>query len=147
MGKHTERVFKKHSLKLNTPCHNDTSWYTDSDGFLEHSPTRGGLHYKESTLQKIILGVLAGTLHHTLIVEWIGETTLWSSWLFLKIDHSQMQHPSNSTPRNILKENSHTPQFIQGDICRGVKKKKTFKISNTWTCPKSPSTEQWMKKT
>ena len=32
---------KKHSLKLNTTSHNNTSWYIDTDGFLEHSPGWG----------------------------------------------------------------------------------------------------------
>ena len=44
--------------------HNNTSWYTDTDGFLEHSPRRGSLYYKAPTLQKIIpvfLGVPRGT--------------------------------------------------------------------------------------
>ena len=30
---------KKKSLKLNTASHNNTSWCTDTDGFLEHSPS------------------------------------------------------------------------------------------------------------
>ena len=34
--------------------------YTDTDGFLEHSPKGGRLYYKGSTLQKIILVVLGG---------------------------------------------------------------------------------------
>ena len=32
-----ERIFKKNSLKLNTASHNNASWYTDTDGFLEHT--------------------------------------------------------------------------------------------------------------
>ena len=51
---------QKNSLKLNTASHNNTSWYIDTDGFLEHSPTRGSLSYKRSSLQKIILGFLGG---------------------------------------------------------------------------------------
>ena len=43
MGKRVERVFKKNSLKLNTASHNNTSWYTDPDGLLEHSPSGGSL--------------------------------------------------------------------------------------------------------
>ena len=39
MGKRVERVFKKNSLKLNTASHNNTSWYTDTDGLLEYSPS------------------------------------------------------------------------------------------------------------
>ena len=32
---------KKNSLKLNTASHNNASWFTDTDGFLEHSPKQG----------------------------------------------------------------------------------------------------------
>ena len=42
MGKHIERVFKNNSMKLNTASHNNASWYTDTDGFLEHSSSWGG---------------------------------------------------------------------------------------------------------
>ena len=46
MGKRVEKVFKKKkALKPNAASHN-TSWYTDTDGFLEHSPGGGGLYYK-----------------------------------------------------------------------------------------------------
>ena len=43
MGKHIEMVFKKNSLTPNAASHNTTSWCTDTDGFLEHSPSRGSL--------------------------------------------------------------------------------------------------------
>ena len=46
---------KKNSLKQNAASHNNASWYTDTDGFLEHSPS---LYYKEPALQKIIPGFL-----------------------------------------------------------------------------------------
>ena len=46
---------KKNSLKLNAASHNNASWYTDPDGFLEHSPSGENLCYKGPTLQKIIL--------------------------------------------------------------------------------------------
>ena len=46
---------KKNSLKLNSASHNNTSWYTDTDGFLEHSPSGGSLYYKGPSLQRIIL--------------------------------------------------------------------------------------------
>ena len=36
VGKCAERVFKTNSLKLNAASHNNASWYTDTDGFLEH---------------------------------------------------------------------------------------------------------------
>ena len=58
MGKHIERVFQKDSLKLNAASRNNTSWSTDTDGFLEHSPSRGSLYYKRPSLQKIILVVV-----------------------------------------------------------------------------------------
>ena len=41
MGRYVERLFKNNSLKLNAASHNNASWYTDTDGFLEHSPSRG----------------------------------------------------------------------------------------------------------
>ena len=50
------RVFKTNSLKPSTASHNSASWYTDTDGFLEHSPSKESLYYKGSALQKIILG-------------------------------------------------------------------------------------------
>ena len=50
-----ERIFTKISLMPNTAFHNNTSWYTDADGFLEHSPSWGSLYNKGPTLQKIIL--------------------------------------------------------------------------------------------
>ena len=34
---------KKNSLKPHTASHNNTNWYTDTDGFLEHSPSGGSL--------------------------------------------------------------------------------------------------------
>ena len=45
---------KKNSPKRNAASHNYASWYTDADGFLEHSPSTGSLHYKGPILQKII---------------------------------------------------------------------------------------------
>ena len=44
----------KNSLKPNAASHNNASWYTDTDVFLEHSPSGGSLYYKGPTLQKII---------------------------------------------------------------------------------------------
>ena len=55
MGKCIERVFKTNSLKPSAPSYNNASWYTDTDGFLEHSCSRGSLYYKGPVLQKIIL--------------------------------------------------------------------------------------------
>ena len=45
---------KKNSLKPNAASHNNASWYADTDGFLEHSPSRRSLYYKSPALQKII---------------------------------------------------------------------------------------------
>ena len=33
------RVFKTNSRKANSASHNNTSWYTDTDGLLDHSPS------------------------------------------------------------------------------------------------------------
>ena len=46
---------QKNSLKPNAASHNNARWSTDTDGFLEHSLTRGSLYYKGPTLQKVIL--------------------------------------------------------------------------------------------
>ena len=51
---------KKNSLKPNAASYNNTICYTDKDGFLKHSPSRGSLYYKEPTLQKIIMGFFGG---------------------------------------------------------------------------------------
>ena len=45
MGKHVERVLKKNWLKLNVASHNKARGSTDTDGFLECSPSRGTLYY------------------------------------------------------------------------------------------------------
>ena len=58
MAKCIERIFIKNSLKPIITSHNNASWYTDTDGFLEDSPSRESLCYKGPPLQKIILGVL-----------------------------------------------------------------------------------------
>ena len=53
-------AFKESSKKLteaNAASHNkanNASWCTDTDGFLEHSPSWGSLYYKGPALQKII---------------------------------------------------------------------------------------------
>ena len=36
VGKYTESL-QKNSLKLKVSSHNSASWYTETDGFLEHS--------------------------------------------------------------------------------------------------------------
>ena len=46
---------KKQSLKPSAASHNNASWCTDTDGFLEHSPSRGSLYSKGSALEKVIL--------------------------------------------------------------------------------------------
>ena len=55
MGKHIKSFQKKkNSLRPNTASHNNASWYTDPDGFLEHSSFEENLYLKGPTLQKII---------------------------------------------------------------------------------------------
>ena len=51
----TLKESSKNSLKPNAASHNNTSWYTDTDRFLEHSPRRGSLYYKRPALQKKML--------------------------------------------------------------------------------------------
>ena len=53
---------KNNSLKPNAASHN-ASWYTDTDGFPEHSPSGGSLYYKGPALQKIIPFYLGPTLY------------------------------------------------------------------------------------
>ena len=45
-SKCVKRIFKKHSLKLNTASHNNASCYTALDRFLEHSLSQESLYYK-----------------------------------------------------------------------------------------------------
>lgn len=52
MGKRTERVSKKISLRPNTTSLNNALWYTDADGLLEHSPSRGSLYCKGLPLRR-----------------------------------------------------------------------------------------------
>ena len=67
MGKCVERVFKKNSLKPNTASHNSASWCTDTDGFLEHSPSGGSLYlyYKGPAGQEVIPVFFLGSPHIT----------------------------------------------------------------------------------
>ena len=67
----------KNSLMLNTASHNNASWCTDTDGFLEYSPSRGSLYYKGPALQKIIcfcfwslLVIIYNGFHRVEIVHW-----------------------------------------------------------------------------
>ena len=55
------------SLKLNAASHNDASWYTDTDWFLEHSSSRGSLYYQGPTVHNIIPGILGSPL--TFVIE------------------------------------------------------------------------------
>ena len=61
-------ALKESSKKLteaNAASHNkanNASWCTDTDGFLEHSPSWGSLYYKGPALQKIILGFWGSSL-------------------------------------------------------------------------------------
>ena len=45
---------QKNSPKSNAASDNNASCYTDTCGFLEHTPSGGSLYYKWPTLQKII---------------------------------------------------------------------------------------------
>ena len=72
MSKHPfKESSKKKSLKPIAASHTNTSWYTDTDGFLEYSPSREGLlqgaFYKRPTLQKIIPGFL-GSLSYIMVL-------------------------------------------------------------------------------
>ena len=43
----------KNFTEASTASHNNTSWYTETDGFIEHSG-RGSLRYKGPALQVVI---------------------------------------------------------------------------------------------
>ena len=62
------KVFKNIPLKPDASSHNNASWYTDADGFLEHSRSGGSLYYKGPTLQKIILLILGSPLYVCIFV-------------------------------------------------------------------------------
>ncbi|KAF6114805.1 hypothetical protein HJG60_010731 [Phyllostomus discolor] len=64
MGNRVERAFENNSPKPNAASHNTTSWRTDADGLLEHSPSRGSLPHKGPALQEVLLG-LGGTSSHS----------------------------------------------------------------------------------
>ena len=83
---------KKNSLKPNTTSHNNTSWYTDTDGFLEHSPSMVSLYYRGPTLQKIILfwadPPLVGTSHKYLsFYDWLISLSIMSSKFIHVAEH------------------------------------------------------------
>ena len=48
------KSLKKISVGPHSAPPNNTSWYTDSNGFLEHSRSGGSLYYKGPSLQKVI---------------------------------------------------------------------------------------------
>ena len=75
MGKCTDRVFKKHSVKLKAASHNNASWCTDIVGFLEHSLSRGSLYYKRPVLQKVIPS-LGGPFSHILYTKTSKTSTV-----------------------------------------------------------------------
>ena len=57
-----KRVFQKNFTEAERSLYNNASWYTDTEGFLEHPPSGGSLYYKRPALQKIILGFLGSPL-------------------------------------------------------------------------------------
>ena len=59
---------------LNTASHINASWYTDTDGILEHSPTVWNLYQKGPAVQKII-----SFLQSSLICIYVFVYLFWSS--------------------------------------------------------------------
>ena len=49
------KSFQKKLTEAECSLSQHASWYTDTNGFLEHSTSRGSLYYKRPTFQKIIL--------------------------------------------------------------------------------------------
>ena len=76
---------KKISLKPNAVSHNNTSWYTDTDGFLEHSPSRGSLYYKK------IITIFA--LQKIITIFWEGALLYTPFWM--QVPLISLQHPNN----------------------------------------------------
>ena len=120
MGKCVERIFKKISLKPNTASHNNASWYTDTDGLLEHSPSEGNLCYEEPTLQNIILGFSGSHLVHLsqaissfLPVAFVGPAGRFQcqSAMFLKpqITHCEKERSSRACRPSIREEWKEKP--------------------------------------
>ena len=77
MGKWIERVLKKNALKLNAASHNHAGWSTDTDGFLEHSPSGRSLDSKGPALQKIILVVFSPPLYTYILYMYITCVTTY----------------------------------------------------------------------
>ena len=57
------KSLQKNSLKLHAASDNDTSWYTGTEGFLQHSPCEESLYYRGPAHQKIILLFLGPPLY------------------------------------------------------------------------------------
>ena len=53
-GQTSWKGIPKNSLKPNSASYNNASWYTDTDRFLEYSPSGESLYYKGPTLLNII---------------------------------------------------------------------------------------------
>ena len=85
---------KKFSLKPNAASHTTTSWCPDTDGFLEHSPSRGSLYFKGSALQKLIpvLGSPPSYIHSILsIFKWhIVHSVTLSTFIMLYNHHHHL---------------------------------------------------------
>ena len=86
--KYLKSLKEKISPKPNTASHNSASWYTGTDGFLEHSPSRGSLYYKGPAHQKIILVFCWGR----------GSYLIFSQLLDCFYSCANMGNPAWSTP-------------------------------------------------
>ena len=73
MGRRIESLQKKFTELERSLTTAPASWCTDTDGFLEHSPSRGSLHYKGPALQKIIPGFLGSPLVKFFLIKLIQE--------------------------------------------------------------------------
>ena len=94
-GQRWWKSLQKNSLKPSIASHNNTSWHTDTDRFVEHSLCRGSLYYKGPALQKIILGFWGSPLIHvfcpvlclTHVPEWENGPLLENDAKFLALEH------------------------------------------------------------
>ena len=61
---------KKKSLKPNTASHSNASWCTGTNGFLEHSPTRGSLYVLKGARLPKDNSVLGGSPSYIINATW-----------------------------------------------------------------------------
>ena len=92
------KSLQKNSLKPNAASHNNSSWYTDTGGFLEHPPSWGSLYHKGPTIQKIILVFGGCPLIHPLHPYQASNSVFLCTGYFAIKPYS-LEYPSLSFPK------------------------------------------------